>query len=96
MRLPGRADLAHLHRIMTDVPHLTAVFSLAVVRAREHKGWTQGELARASGLDRVTVANIERGASLGAISTLYRLSCALDVTPNELLGVTDGNSSQST
>lgn len=46
---------------------------------------TQDELARRSGVGRATIANIERGRQSVTVSTLYKLSRALDIDAGTLL-----------
>ena len=51
---------------------------------RKDKGLTQEELAEKSGISRVTIANIERGAVTNLkISTMLSLANALDSTVEE-------------
>lgn len=52
---------------------------------RKDKGVTQEELAEKSGISRVTIANIERGAVTNLkISTMLSLANALDSTVEEI------------
>ena len=52
---------------------------------RKDKGLTQEELAEKSGICRVTIANIERGAVTNLkISTMLSLANALDSTVEEI------------
>lgn len=52
---------------------------------RKAKGLTQKELAKKSGVSRVTIANIERGAVTNLkISTMLSLANALGVTVEEI------------
>lgn len=52
---------------------------------RKAKGLTQKELAEKSGVSRVTIANIERGAVTNLkISTMLSLANALGVTVEEI------------
>lgn len=52
---------------------------------RKDKGLTQEELAEKSGISRVTIANIERGAVTNLkISTMLSLASALDSTVEEI------------
>lgn len=55
---------------------------------RRHRGFTQAKLASLSGLSRVTISHIEQGHSVAhvTITTLVKLSHALGVTPDTLLG----------
>lgn len=52
---------------------------------RKDKGLTQEELAEKSGISRVTIANIERGAVTNLkISTMLNLANALNSTVEEI------------
>lgn len=52
---------------------------------RKDKGLTQEELAEKSGISRVTIANIERGAVTNLkIGTMLSLANALDSTVEEI------------
>jgi DNA-binding XRE family transcriptional regulator len=56
-----------------------------LMRARMKKKWTQEELASKSGVSRVTIANIERGALVDVkISTMLKLSKALESSVEEI------------
>lgn len=52
---------------------------------REHRGLSQAELARASGVNRVQIINIESGKARGSIETLRRLADALGVSLDDLV-----------
>lgn len=53
--------------------------------ARVKKGWTQEELAKNSGVGRVTISNIERkGIKNIPVYTLEKLAKALDMKISEL------------
>ena len=60
-------------------------FGANVRQARLKRGWTQEELAEASGLATVQISRIERGAREIRLTTLLRLIQALEVTPAKLL-----------
>lgn len=64
----------------------TERFGANVRAARLARGWTQEDLAHKTGLASVQVSRIERGKREVRLTTLLRLSAALDATPNELLG----------
>jgi mRNA interferase RelE/StbE len=51
---------------------------------RDLRGLTQAALAEKTGVNRVTVAEIETGRKQGSISTLRALASALDVTLDDL------------
>lgn len=57
-----------------------------VRQARERKGMTQGELARASGLSPGAVSRIEHGERTPGAETVRVLAQALGLEPGELLG----------
>lgn len=61
-------------------------FGANVREAREAKGWTQEDLAHASGLATVQVSRVERGVREIRLTTLLRLVAALNVRPDKLLG----------
>ncbi len=60
-------------------------FGANVRAAREAKGWTQEDLASASGLATVQVSRVERGVREIRLTTLLRLVTALEIKPNRLL-----------
>lgn len=60
-------------------------FGVNVRAAREAKGWTQEDLADASGLATVQVSRVERGVREIRLTTLLRLVAALEIKPNRLL-----------
>jgi transcriptional regulator with XRE-family HTH domain len=60
-------------------------FGHNVRQARLKRGWTQEELAHASGLATVQVSRIERGRREIRLTTLLRLLQALDIPPARLL-----------
>ncbi|WP_336672295.1 helix-turn-helix domain-containing protein [Tsukamurella sp. USMM236] len=76
-----------------DTEPITLGESLArgIRQVRAARGWSQAELAAASGLSRNLVSNLERGRSSGGadsdpqLSTLIRIAEALRVSPSELL-----------
>lgn len=58
---------------------------LALKIARVKKGWTQEELAKNSGVGRVTISNIERkGIKNIPVYTLEKLAIALNMKVSEL------------
>lgn len=59
------------------------IIKLKVERVK--KNWTQEELAKKSGVGRVTISNIERkGIKTIPVYTLEKLANALDITVSEL------------
>jgi transcriptional regulator with XRE-family HTH domain len=57
-----------------------------VAAARLRSGLTQAELAEASGVTDETISRIERGRYEPAVSTLFRLAEALDISLDRLAG----------
>jgi len=57
-----------------------------VAAARLRSGLTQAQLAEASGVTDETISRIERGRYEPAVSTLFRLAEALDVSLDRLAG----------
>jgi len=53
------------------------------------RGWSQEELAHASGLHRTYISLIERSACSVTLDNLERLADTFDITLPELLGTTD-------
>jgi transcriptional regulator with XRE-family HTH domain len=62
-----------------------AQFGANVRAARLDRGWTQEDLAHASGLATVQISRIERGGREIRLTTLLRLLKALDVPAAQLL-----------
>jgi transcriptional regulator with XRE-family HTH domain len=60
-------------------------FGANVRAARLGRGWTQEDLAHATGLATVQVSRIERGVREIRLTTLLRLVTALELAPNDLL-----------
>jgi DNA-binding XRE family transcriptional regulator len=52
---------------------------------RDWRGMRAADLARASGLHKVVIHNIEAGKSRGSVASLIRIAAALDVTVDDLL-----------
>ena len=65
---------------------LRAAFATALRRLREGRSMTQEDLAFASGVGRVSIAQMETGRRLPGLPTLFRLAAGLDVTAAELVG----------
>ena len=55
-----------------------------VLSWRNHRGLSQADLARRSGVPRSNLSNIERGKKDVSLQTLRMLAAALDVTPGAL------------
>ncbi|HET8574860.1 MAG TPA: helix-turn-helix transcriptional regulator [Candidatus Paceibacterota bacterium] len=56
-----------------------------IKRIREQKNMSQGDICRATRLDRAQVSNIESGNGNPTLATIERLAGALGVTSDELL-----------
>ncbi len=78
----NRANDFLLHR---DGDGLGMTLARNIVRWRLAKGWTQAEMAEASGMSRATVVAIESGTSNPRLNTLMDLACALNVQFGELV-----------
>lgn len=61
------------------------VISVVLKREREKRNITQEVLSGLAGLNRVHYSYIERNLRCPNIETLFRLSYALDIKPNELI-----------
>ena len=51
---------------------------------REHRGLSQAELARRSGVNRIQIIDIEAGRKTGSAATLKKLAAALQVDMGDL------------
>ena len=60
-------------------------FGANVRQARLGRGWTQEDLAHATGLATVQISRIERGRREVRLTTLLRLLRALEISPARLL-----------
>lgn len=60
-------------------------FSDNLKRLRADKGYTQGDLASASGLRIATISQLERGDGDPKLSTIYKLTDALECSADALL-----------
>ena len=56
---------------------------------REFRNLTQSELARASGVNRVQIVDIEADRNSGSVRTLRKLADALEVTVDDLVRSSD-------
>ena len=63
-----------------------AALAVRIRPVRLRKGWTQGELARRSGVDSGMISRIENGLTRGVgLGVVERLARALRVNPRSLL-----------
>jgi len=53
---------------------------------REAKGWSQGELARRTGVTRASISYLEKGERSGHVATFRAIARALGISTGELLG----------
>ena len=61
-----------------------------VRQARTDKGWSQGDLARETGLTAQTISNIECGKSAGSIHALSKIAGSTGKTIDHFIGEKDG------
>ncbi len=52
---------------------------------RQHRGLTQAELARRSGVNRVQIIDIEAGRKTGSVETLRKLASTLEIDIDDLV-----------
>ena len=91
------ADLQNVSKILKrlDAGEEELVPSLVVDRLldgeqplvvwRQHRGLTQSELARRSGMNRVQIIDIEAGRKTGSVETLRKLASTLDIDIDDLV-----------
>ncbi|HZN20568.1 MAG TPA: helix-turn-helix transcriptional regulator [Micromonosporaceae bacterium] len=72
MAEPGAADAY-------DAARLAFELGRAVRGLREQHGWSQSQLAQASGMTQSAVARFEAGGTVPTLAVLERLAQALDV-----------------
>lgn len=65
------------------------VFPERLCTARNHLDWSQADLAERAGLQAAAISHFETGARKPSFDNLRRLSDALDVTTDYLIGRTD-------
>lgn len=63
------------------------MFGIRAKTARERRGMSQTDLARATGMDQAWISNIEAGRRDPNLQNLFRLCLALRVSADELLGL---------
>lgn len=80
--------LEHPRRSPSDLATASATRRVAnnVVKLREARGLTQEALAQKTGLNRVTLARLERAQHPPNLETLDRIARALHVSLAELVG----------
>ena len=62
-----------------DAARLAFELGRAVRELRERRGWSQSQLAQASGMTQSAVARFEAGGTIPTLPVLERLAAALDV-----------------
>lgn len=61
-----------------------------IIQARDHRGWSQRELAKRTGFSNQQISKVETGAVNTPIETLARIAEALEVPLSELVGTLNG------
>lgn len=69
-------------------------FAKVLRKVRKQAGLTQEQLANSAGVDRTYISLVERGINQPSIRILFKLAAALDVSPTELINLTEHQSSQ--
>lgn len=64
-------------------------FANNVRQLRIEKGWTQAELARKAKISMSSLSNYENEKQMPGIYKVYRIAEALEVSENDLLGITN-------
>ncbi|MEV4625328.1 helix-turn-helix transcriptional regulator [Micromonospora sp. NPDC049523] len=72
-----------------DATRLAFELGRAVRDLRERRGWSQSQLAQASGMTQSAVARFEAGGTVPTLPVLERLAAALDVGLNVSFGPRD-------
>jgi putative transcriptional regulator len=55
-----------------------------LIKCRKDKGWTQGELAKRTGISRAYLSNIEAGKHTPSLEVARNLSALLGISMEEL------------
>lgn len=63
----------------------TQRFAKNMKKLREAKGMSQGDIHRATGIDRAYISNLEAGKQNPTLETIAKIAEALGVGSNELL-----------
>ncbi len=64
---------------------------VVILERRHELGWTQDDLAEASGVNRAFVSNIERGERNPSIDTLLKLAKGLKIRLSSLIARTENS-----
>ena len=70
---------------MSDIQLNSVFVGKAISKARQSKGITQEVLSGLADIGRTHLSAIERGERKPTLETLWRISMALDMRPNELV-----------
>ncbi|TGV01233.1 helix-turn-helix domain-containing protein [Flavivirga rizhaonensis] len=68
-----------------DKEQLKKKIGQRIVELRSQKGWSQSDLARATGKDRQAMEKLENGKVNPTLYTLLEISKALEVSLNQLV-----------
>jgi transcriptional regulator with XRE-family HTH domain len=60
-------------------------FAKNMRKLREAKGMSQGDVHRATGIDRAYISNLEAGKQNPTLETIAKIAEALDITSDKLL-----------
>lgn len=60
-------------------------FAKNMKKLREAKGLSQGDIHRATGIDRAYISNLEAGKQNPTLETIAKIAEALDITSDQLL-----------
>ena len=71
------------------MPYNSKAFGLTLSRLRVRKNLTQEHLSGLAGLSRSHLAALESGEKIIRLDTLWRLAEALEVSPSELIRMTE-------
>ena len=74
---------------MSVEPSPTDIFKERLRKARDFRGWSQGDLGQKAGMPASSIAHFETGARKPSFDSLRRLANALEVTTDYLLGRVD-------
>ena len=78
-----RADSSH----QPTRQQLMKTIAAAARQARKHRGLTQADVADEIGISAECYGRIDRGLVLPSIRTFYAIAVALEINPNQLLGL---------
>jgi transcriptional regulator with XRE-family HTH domain len=74
---------------MTENTPPSEIFRDRLRKARDLRGWNQGDLAERAGMPASSIAHFESGSRKPSFDTLRRLANALEMTTDYLLGRVD-------